>query len=241
MSTLHRLQQYRHEAATGKWVRPLTWRDTKQHHTSPWGAPRANNVRGEKGEIFSESLDQYGVDLGTVQDVCGRRAFDHTGWYADNYQDELIVAHVCRMRCPRGTLYIPATLRTESDGTIHYLADAELVPKGAGPDDHEAAQREAARSADHYAEREAEDCRDYCAKDSAERDIEQAREAIHETNKAALVLLAVIKGTRKVGGTFSPGICGAVQSRIRALLFNRAKQFEIIREREANYWSAVTY
>lgn len=236
MTTLHRLQQYRDEAKNGKWVRPLTWRDTKQHHASAWGAPRPNNVRGPKGEIFSDSLDQYGNDLGDV-DKLFPRMFDHSGWYADNYQDELIVAHVVRLRTPRGTLYIPATRRTESDGTVHYLADAESVPKGATEDDHDRACREAARSADHYAEKEAEECREWNAKYSAEADIEAAREAIHEDNKAVLALAREMK---QYGPLLKPWyICEALHAQISEYLHDRRKQFKIIREREANYWSAV--
>lgn len=237
-SAPYRLAQYRDEALNPRWIRPLTWRDTRQHHPSPWGAPRPNNVRGPKGQIYSDSLDQYGVDLGAVGKLFPR-LIEHTGWYADNYQDALIVGHVCRMRCPRGTLYIPATMRTDSDGTVHYINDAELVPRGATEDDHDKACREAARSADHYAEKEAEDCREDNAKYMAEADIEAARAEIHEVNKAALVLLAEVKGTRKAAGQFSPGICDAIQHRITELLRDRAKQFAIIQEREANYWTAA--
>ena len=235
MTTLHRLQQYRHEAATGKWVRPLTWRDTKQHHKSAWGAPAANNARGKKGEIFTDSIDQYGDDLGTL-DKLYPRMFDHTGWYADNYQDALIVGHVCRMRCPRGTLYIPATMNTDCDGTVHYLGDAELVPKGATEEEHDSACREAARSADHYAQIEAEECRDYCAKDQAEQDIERAREEIHAINQTTLSLIREIK---QHGKKYTPAVCIALASTIKAGLRDRAEQFKIIKAREEDYWTAA--
>lgn len=235
MSTLHRLQQYRNEAATGKWIRPLTWRDTKQHHASAWGAPRPNNVRGEKGEIFSEQLDQYGVDLGPAGKLFPR-LIDHTGWYADNYQNELIVGHVCRMRTPRGTLYIPATMRTDSQGTVHYINDAELVPRGANEDAHALARREAARSADHYAEREAEEAREDNAKWQAEQDIEEAREVIHSINTAALLL---IRETKQHPDGFTAAICHALRAQLHGYLAERAEQFKIIKAREEDYWTAA--
>lgn len=237
MTTLHRLQQYRHEAATGKWIHPLTWRDTKQHHASPWGAPSANNVRGPEGQIYSEQLDQYGVDLGAV-DKLFPRLIDHNGWYTDNNWDELIVGHVCRMRTPRGTLYIPATMRTDSDGAVHYVNDAELVPRGATEEAHDLACREAARSADHYAEKEAEDCREDNAKYMAEADIEEAREEIHAINGATLALIREVKRQQKIAD-FTPAICGALRDRIADYLRDRAEQFKIIREREADYWTAA--
>lgn len=207
-TTRQRLQQYRQEAATGKWVRPLTWRDTKQHHPSIWAVP--NSARGKKGEVFTDSIDQYGRDLGPVGKMYPRM-FDHTGWYADNWHDALISGHVCRMRCPRGTLYIPATRDTECDGTVHYLADAELVPKGATEEDHDEACREAARSADHYAEREAEEAREYDARSLAR------------------------------GAAFTPAVCGALRDRVSTCLAVRADQFEIIKAREENYWAAAPW
>lgn len=231
----YRLQQYRREAATGKWARPLTWRDTKQHHPSAWGAPRANNARGKKGEIFTDSIDQYGVDLGPAGKLFPRM-FDHSGWYADNWQDALIVGHVCRMRSPRGTLYIPATRNTDCDGTVHYINDAELVPRGATEDDHDKACREAARSADHYAEKEAEECREYYAKDRAEQDILEARAEIHGINKFVLALLGEIKAA---GADFTPAICTALRAEVQQYLRDRAEQFKIIKAREEDYWTAA--
>lgn len=234
-TTKQRLQQYRHEAATGKWTRPLTWRDTRKHHPSPWGAPAANNARGKKGEIFTNSIDQYGVDLGPVGKLFPR-LIDHDGWYADNYQDALIVGHVCRMRTPRGTLYIPAIMSTVCDGTMHYINAAELVPRGANEDAHDLACRKAARSADHYAEKEAEDSREYYAKDQAEEDIRQARAEIHGINQTTLSLIREIK---QHGKKYTPAVCIALASTIRAGLRDRAAQIKIIKAREDNYWSAV--
>ncbi len=230
-----RLQQYRGEALNPRWVRPLTWRDTRQHHPSPWGAPRANNVRGPEGQIYSEQLDQYGADLGPVNTIFPR-VFGHAGWYADNYQDARIVAHVCRMRSPWGTLYIPATRNTDCDGTVHYFGDVERVPKGATEEEHDSACREAARSADHYAEKEAEECREDNAKWQAEEDIRQAREEIHEVNKAVLALAREMK---QYGPILKPRyICEALRAQIAGYLRDRAEQFKIIKEREDNYWSA---
>ncbi|MDD3885139.1 MAG: hypothetical protein PHW66_09470 [Gallionella sp.] len=230
-----RLQQYRDEALNPRWVRPLTWRDTKQFHPSAWGAPRPNNVRGQKGEVFTDSIDQYGDDLGPVGKLYPRM-IDHNGWYSDTHYDALIVGHVCRMRCPRGTLYIPATLCTGWDGTVHYLGDAELVPKGATEEEHDRACREAARSADHYAEREAEEAREDNAKSLAESDIEQAREEIHGINQTTLSLIREIK---QHGKKYTPAVCIALASTIKAGLRDRAEQFKIIKAREEDYWTAA--
>jgi len=237
MTSKQRLEQYRREAATGKWVRPLTWRDTRHHHPSPWGAPRPSNARGARGQIYSDSLNQYGNDLGTAHSLFPR-LIEGDGWYADNWQNALIVGHVVKLRSPRGTLYIPATRNTDCDGTTHYLADAERVPRGASEDEHDNACREAARSADHYAEREAEEAREDDAKWQAEQQIEMARARIHEINQQALALLAETKPARTKKPAYGPAVCEALRTRVRALLADRARQFSIIGEREANYWSA---
>ena len=236
-TTVQRLDQYRREAAAGKWARPLTWRDTRRHHSNPWGAPRPNNVRGRRGEIYTDSLEQYGHDLGAAADLFPR-LFDHAGWYADNYQDALIVGHVVRIRCPRGTLYVPATMCTDWDGTTHYMAAAELVPRGSGKEDHDAARREAARSADHYAEREAEEAREDSARQQAAAQIEEARAEIHSVNRQALALLAERKLSHTSRIQFSPAVCEAIQARVRGFLAARAHLFAVIRNRQDNYWSA---
>ena len=227
-----RLNEYRQEAATGKWTAPLTWRETRRHHPSIWATP--NNQRGKRGEIFSDSIGQYGDDLGTL-DKLYPRAFDHSGWYADNWQDALIQGHVCRMRCARGTLYIPATECTGWDGTVHYMRAAELVPNGATEDAHHQACSEAARSADHYAEKEAEEAREDDAKAQAEFHIEEARASIHELNREALALLREVK-TQPAG--FTPAVCEAVRDKIRDCLARRRAEFETIAARQDNYWTA---
>lgn len=235
-TTTQRLEQYRAEALSPKWVRPLTWRDTKQHHASAWGAHAPNSARVSAGQIYSDSLDQYGQDLGAVGKLFPR-IIDHNGWYADNSQNSLVIGHVVKLRCPRGTLYIPATENTGCDGTVHYIRDAELVPKGASEDEHEQAQREAARSADHYAEREADECREYDAKDQAEQDIQQARKEIHETNAAVLALAREMKQQAPAAGVSH--ICQALHAQIKTYLKQRADCFRVIEQRTSNFWSAV--
>ena len=227
-TTKQRLQHYRAMAAK---YPGRDWRDwISRGHT--FAAP--SNARGEDGRIYSEALGQYGEPLGAAHALFPR-AFDHSGWYADNYQDALIVGHVCRLRTSRGTLYIPATVNTDWDGTVHYINDAELVPKGATEEEHDQACREAARSADHYAEQEAEESREFYAKSQAEQDTMEARKAIHEVNKAAL---ALIREAKAQPGGYTPAVCAAVRASIAGYLRERAEHFATIAAREADYWSA---
>lgn len=178
-NTRARLAAYRAKASDPRNIRPdaANWRYWKPSKGTLFAAP--NNVRGPEGQIYSDTIGQYGEELSARADDrnCGLR---HSGWYADNFQNELIEPRVCRMRSARGTLYIPATRRTECDGTQHYIKDAELVPRGSDESAHDAAIRDAMRTADHYAEREAEDCREDDAKYQAEQQTEDCREEIHQ-------------------------------------------------------------
>jgi hypothetical protein len=206
------------------------WRHWANRRT--FAAP--SNARGPAGQIYSETLGQYGQPLGAAHALFPR-SFDHSGWYADNYQDALIVGHVYRMRCPRGTLYIPATVNTGTDGAVYYINDAERAPKGATEEQHDQACRGAAKSADYYAEIEADESREYEAKDRAEQDIIEARAAIHETNKAAL---ALIREAKAQPGGYTPAVCAAVRASIAGYLRERSEHFATIVARESDYWSA---
>ena len=116
------------------------------------------------------------------------------------------------------------------------MADAERVDKGATEADHEQAQREAAASAYHYAEREADRAREDDAKYRAEEDIADARAEIHRINQEARALLAEIRGRE-----FTENVCAALRHRLREYLDDRKKQFQTITERTDNYWTAVPY
>jgi signal transduction histidine kinase len=116
------------------------------------------------------------------------------------------------------------------------MADAERVDKGATEADHEQAQREAAASAYHYAEREADRAREDDAKYRAEEDIAGARAEIHRINQEARALLAEIRGRE-----FTENVCAALHHRLREYLDDRKKQFQTITERTDNYWTAVPY
>ena len=232
-TTKQRLQHYRAMAAKYPGTGWRHWISRGRTFAAP------SNARGPAGQIYSDTLGQYGDDLGTVDKIPAVRQFPrmlgYTGWYADNFQDSLIVGHVCRMRCPKGTLYIPATVCTGWDGTIHYINDVALVPKGATEEEHDQACREAARSADHYAEKEAEESREFYAKSQAEQDIMEARAAIHEVNKDAL---ALIREAKAQPGGYTPAVCAAVRASIAGYLRERAEHFATIAAREADYWSA---
>ena len=232
--TVDRLNYYRKQAAAcltrnPTWKAAHNWRYWK--HFYLFGTP--NNQRDEKGAMFTDTVDQIGEYVGDYWKV--NSLIDNTGWYSDNWQNETIKGGVCKLRTSKGVFYIPVVYYSDSDGTIHYLNDMEKVDKGAKEYEHETAAREAARSANYYAEKLAEEAREYNAKDKAEQDISEARATIHAINKKALSLLAEIKKH----GAFSPAVCVALREKLADYLRERGAQFRTIEKRQSDFWSAV--
>ncbi len=91
-----------------------------------------------------------------------RALVDHTGWFTDNYQDELVYGEVYQLPSRDGAnQYVPAINDPNNDAAIldfHSVTDDI---------------REAIRDADRMAERYAEDEREYQAKESAKARIEE--------------------------------------------------------------------
>ena len=190
-----------------------------------------SNVQRD-GLLFSDTVDQLGDYLGDAHTLI---RLDHTGWYADSYQEDTIVGGVAKLRCPRGTLYIPVTHCTGWDGATHYLKDKVLVPKGAQEDEHFEAIRDCARWADQHAEREAEKAREYAAKDLAEQEIHEQKKEIHTINQDALPLIKEIKQQR----IFPAPVCAAVREKLARLLDSRREAFRRIDALRDDFWIAV--
>lgn len=227
-TTKARLRFYRELAK--KYPTQSDWRYWKYHDI--WSPP--NNSIGDKGQMFTESKDQIGDYLGDYDKLT---RIDNTGWYTDHHCSEVVKCGVAKLRCPKGTLYIPVTYCTGWDGTVHYLGDAELVPKKGTECDHERAIKEAARSANHYAEKTAEEEREYQAKDRAEQDIYEAQCEIHTINQKCLALIKSIKAH----GTFDGPVCVALQEKVQDYLAERRAAFNLIEKRTDDFWSAVGY
>lgn len=173
-----------------------------------WSRP--NNVRGPKGQIYTDDREQYGQDLGFADELAPRRV-DNRGWFADSFQDNVIRGSVTRIRGARFTSYVPVTGCTGWGGTIHYMADAEHVPRGSSEEDHEQAICDAAATADGCAEIEAEAAREYDLKDRVEQAIEYERETIRKQRVAVHSLAAELRNTPAL----PPALCATITAAIR--------------------------
>lgn len=181
-----------------------TWRDPENVHV-----------------LYVDSLDALGWrKVGDAHEIV---RLNHTGWYADNYQDNLVIGCVLQLPSRKGEeQYVPATYNSDWDTATVYLNEI-------GPD-----KDAAARWADQNAEREAEVSREYEARDQAKQEIAEAREAIHTINKEVLPALKELKGA-----SLTPAICSMVRAGITELLCDRRAQFNTIKKLQDDFWQAV--
>lgn len=203
---------------------------------APLAHDAPNNARSDDGQkIYTDKTDQYGDYIGDCAKLLPRQR-DIGGWYADSYQDATITGGVTRMRSSKGTYYIPVTACTGWDGTMHYIGDAEIVPRGSDGDAHDNAMADAAMCANECARIEAEHAQEEDIKWQAERQIEEAREEIHQTNKATLALIREVKLNR----TLPPAICQTITDTIRTAVRERTKMFNRIDLLTNEPWRAVS-
>ena len=198
----------------------------KRHPAGRWSNYKPANHAGRA--YYVDDLSKTGLRLvGDASDILRGAGYwrAECDWYADNNQDAVIKSAVLQLPARDGApRYIPATYCTDLDGATCY------------PLDWYDTKEEAARAAASYAETEAEQNRDYYARDRAEQDTAEAREEIHRINAEALVLVREIK---KQGRAFSPAICQALRGQLLEFMRDRREQFAIIDARAADYWSAT--
>lgn len=111
----------------------------------------------------------------------------HTGWYADSFQDSLVIGRVLQMPARNGKpVYVPGTYSTGSDGVTLYLLD------------HYDEESDCALAADRYAEHAAEIEREY---DEAWQAGARAADHDEEAKRSRSALLAKLAAFREVRNT----------------------------------------
>lgn len=155
-----------------------------------------------------DSLSSCFMQLEGFSDDVAR--LDHSGWYADNFQYELVKGAVMSIRTSGRTdtdsghfTYFPAISYTKSDCDAVFL-----IPF----DD----KREAALYADQLAEEYAEKAREMHAEFQAEQQIEDLKSQLHTINQKTL---AVIKELKKA--VLSPALCAVIRENIESAIEDR--------------------
>lgn len=206
---------------------------------------------GRKGWIKYDSANDYddagnmrrydlnGFDVTPIQEI-SPRVFDYSGYYADNFQMELIKPYIVKIKAgKKGVFIAPAIAYSDCDIATIYLSRGQLAPNDPQDLAQQAAIYDAARIADHIAEREADKSRECDAQFQAEQEAEQLAEEISEARKMARGLIAAIRAQRKAGIDLGGAICDALTDKLHE--YRR----EVIKARErrealaVNYWLAV--
>jgi len=197
----------------------------------------AANHYNADGDLYLYNLNDYNA---TACNKIRPSYFDYTGYYADNFQHEIISSYVVIIKAGRRGVFIaPALAYSDSDCATIYFSRGQFSKSDINSDEYENATKEAAIIADRLAEREAEVCREADAQFQAEQQAEDLAENIKEARQYARGLIAAIKAQRKAGIDLTGAICDALTAKLHE--YRR----EIVRARERrealkdNFWLAV--
>lgn len=193
------------------------------------------NDYSEKGDLRLYNLDNF--DAVSIQEI-SRRAFDYTGYYADNFQMELIKPYIVRIKTGRGLFIAPAIAYSDCDIATIYLSKGQFCPKDENSSEYDTAAFNAARIADSIADQEAEKSRQEDAKHQAESQADDLKEANQEARKAAHGLIVAIRDQRAIGDIVAP-ICAALISEIKGLRAEIRRNNSRIPALKNDYWIAV--
>ena len=164
------------------------------------------------GDLCAENLRGY--DATPLQDIAPR-AYQYTGYYADNFQHELIKPYIVKIKTSRGAFICPAIAYSDSDTATIYFSRGQFAPNDPQNIEHDAALYDAARIADHIAERDAEAGREDDAKYQAEQIRDDLAEQITEARKMARALIVAIKAQRRAGIDLAGAICDALTDKLK--------------------------
>lgn len=193
-----------------RYAREDVARGTKRYphaHTSS-----VMGAANESGHAWCEDVHEIGLRfVGYADEIVNLR---HTGWFADNFQDETFRGAVWQWPARNGEpRYVAGYGDPNNEGA------ARLDMTSITDDKTEAAYR-----ADRVAERDAESEREYQeAADAGQYYLELAEEAA-EARKAALAILAEAKRARALG-TF-PALREAVCRKLRDYLDDRTEAYD---------------
>jgi hypothetical protein len=188
-----------------------------------------------KGNLCLESLDSF--DSVPIQEI-SRRAFNYIGYYADNFQCDLIKPYIVRIKTSRGLFIAPGIAYSDCDMARIYLSDGRYCSADENSQDYYDTAYQAAQWADHYAEKLADQGRLDDAKFQAEDQADGLRDDNKTALKAARALIQAIRDQRKIGQIIAP-ICDALIAEIRSLRRSIRANNERIAALKNNHWLSV--
>jgi len=193
------------------------------------------NSYSEAGDLCLYNLDDY--DATPLQDI-SRRAYDYTGYYADNFQGELVRPYIVKIKTSRGAFICPAVDYSDSDQATIYISRGQLAPNDPQDLAHECAIGDAAYIADRIAERLADEGREYDAQYQAEQQAGDLKEDNKQAIKEAHKLIEAIREQRRYSNILTP-ICELLTDKLRELRASIRRNNARIAALNNNYWLAV--
>lgn len=225
MMAKHCLTLARQDVAAGKarYPAPMTGHKMRAGHDSD-----------KPGSVYIENPESFGLRLvGRVATEPGGRNgyFSNDGGWFDNPHGEssrdgdgLIYGLVYQMRGQNGQARFVAAYQNGCNdsgalfdfSTIYTASRDDSYWVANGDKDDIAGLREAARAADHMAEKAAESEREYRTAWRAGSDYEQEGETIAEARQEALAILSERRAVKGKGNY--PALCAAIRSQVESLL-----------------------
>jgi len=194
------------------------------------------NSYSEAGDLCLYKLDDY--DATPLQDI-SRRAFDYLGYYADNFQMELIKPYIVKIKAgKKGVFIAPAIAYSDCDIATIYFSRGQFAPNDPQDLAHECAVYDAARIADKLAERLADEGREYDAQYQAEQQAGDLKDDNKQAIKEARELIAAIREQRRYSNILTP-ICKLLTDKSRELRASIRRNNARIAALNSNYWIAV--
>ena len=200
-----------------------------------WSVYGGANDYDDSGNMRLYNLKDYDA---TPCDKIAPRRFQYTGYYADNFQNEIVTPYVVKIKTSRGAFICPAMAYSDCDIATIYLSKGQFAPADSDNIAHDAAVYDAAGIADGIAEREAEKSREADAQFQAEQQAEDLKEDNKNALKEARELVKAIREQRRYSNILAP-ICELLEDKLRELRANIRRNNARIATLSADYWQAV--
>jgi hypothetical protein len=203
---------------------------------------RKGYIQYDSANHYSAAGDQYLYNLDDFEAIpCNKirpNYFDYCGYYADNFQHEVITPQVVSIKTGRGLFIAPAISFSDSDCATIFYSRGQFAPKDINSSDYDEVMLEAARIADSIAEKEAEKCRENDAQFQAESQYEDLKDSNLDARIQARGLIVAIRDQRAIGEIVAP-ICNALISEIKTIRQTIRANNQRVNALKNDFWLSV--
>jgi hypothetical protein len=228
-----RAEGYSKHNPEGAYKSALEWQ--VKYGRPGWRAYESANSYNEAGDLCLYNLADF--DPIPLQDI-SRRAFDYMGYYADNFECEIVRPYIVKIKTSRGAFICPAIDYSDSDQATIYISRGQLAPSDPQDTAHECAIYDAARIADSIAERLGDQGRECDAQYQAEQQADDLKDDNKQALKEARALVQAIREQRHYSNIMTP-ICDLLADKLRELRASIRRNNARIAALNDDFWLAV--